>query len=109
MQTQSKPSTVRKIISAGMPQNISAVEKEALEKKWNEAAKKREEDIARETRIPTEASATLSYQLKRFGKHWNAYSKDARGRWVALLNAPSLLTSAMDAITDKMSDEALRV
>ena len=108
MQNSVKSPPAKKIISASVPKDISAVDKAALEKKWNDAAKKREENIARETMTPTEPSLTLKYQLKKFGRHWNAYAADAKGKMIPLLNAPSILNSAIDALSDRMSEEALK-
>jgi len=107
-QISTKPHDAKKLIDASMPKNISAEDKLALEAKWNEAADKRNEAIARETKIPTEPSMTLRYQLRKFGHWWNAYASAPNGKYYPLLNAPSLLSSAMDAITDKMSEEALK-
>lgn len=108
MQISTRPQDARKIISASLPHNISAIEKEALQKKWDEAAKKRAEDISNETRIPTEPSITLNFRLKKYGKHWNAEYKNGV-KFLPLLPAPSLLSSAMDALYDKMADQALNV
>jgi hypothetical protein len=98
----------RKNIDAGIPKNISELDRSNLESVWNEAARKREEEIARETKIPEESSLTLKYQLRRFGKWWNAYAPNEKGKMVPLLNAPSLLSSAIDALTDRMGEEASR-
>lgn len=104
-QINTKPAPAKKLIPATMPLNISAEEKEELEKGWARQAKEREEAIARENRIPDEASLTLTYQLRKYGRHWNAFYKAPNGRFLPLLPAPSLGSSAMDTIEAKMSED----
>lgn len=98
----------RKVIDASFPQNISAHDKSVLEAKWNKQAEDRIEAIANETKTPTEESLTLHFQLRKFGKHWNGYYKKGRS-YVSVLPTPSLLSSVMDLLMDKMADEALKV
>ena len=105
-QISTKPQEARKVIDAGMPKNISAEEQAALTKKLDDAARLREESVARETKTPTESSETLKYQLRKFGRHWNAFAANPKGKMIPLMPAPSLLTSAIDAITNRMIDEA---
>jgi hypothetical protein len=94
----------RKLISAAIPVNISAEDKKLLEAEWDKKAKERNEAIERETRIPTEPSLILKYEIHKFGRHWMSYSVYGKKR-VPLLNGPSLFTSAVDALNDKMSEE----
>lgn len=108
MQISTKPQPSKKLIEAGLPKNISAADKLALENKWNEQARIRNEAIERETKIPDEASEILHFQLRKFGKHWNAYYKKGV-KFFPVLAAPSLLSSAMELLTDKMADQALKV
>lgn len=108
-QISTKPQEARKIISASIPKNISAVDREKLEKNWNDAAAKRAEAIQKETRIPTEPTIILKYELRKFGRHWNGYARDKKGKLIPLLPAPSLLSSAKDAILDRMESEAIGV
>jgi hypothetical protein len=95
----------KKLISASMPSNISAEDKAKLEADWAEKARLRNEAVSRETAIPKEASLILKYELHKFGRHWMAYSRNGR-QLKPLLLGPSLFTSAMDAISDKMAEEA---
>ena len=108
-QISTKPAPAKKLIDAGIPQNISAVDMAALKAGWNEKARLREEAIANETRTPKEATLTLRYQLRKFGHHWNSYAANSSGKMVPLLNAPSLLSSAIDALSDRMTEEAIRI
>ena len=96
----------KKLISASMPNDISDVDRKVLIAKWEAAAKKRQEAIDKETMIPTKANLILRYELQRFGHHWQGYSLDKRGKRVPLLAAPSLFTSAVDAVADQMTDDA---
>ncbi len=108
MQISTKPQAARKIIDASLPKNISDIDKKKLEQDWIDQANKRNEAIALETTIPLEPSVILKYELHKFGRHWVGYAREGK-KLVPLMNAPSLLTSAMDAISDRMSEEALRV
>jgi hypothetical protein len=108
VQISTTPQPSRKIIDASLPKNISDEEKASLEKKWADAARIREEAIANETRIPDEPKRKLKFELRQFGKHWNAYYKEGV-RFVPLLPAPSLLSSALELLADKMADQALKV
>lgn len=108
-QLPSRPQEPKKIISAKMPDNISAIDKAVLEAKWNEAARKREESIALETRIPEKPSVTLTYKIMKFGRHWNSYSVDKKGKLTQLLPAPSLFSSAVEAASDKMLEDATKL
>lgn len=106
-QINTKPQPAKTVIDASMPKNISAADKKALEQSWADQAQKRNDAIARETKIPDLSSLTLGYQLRKFGKHWQAYHK-VKDKFVPILPAPSLLTSAMDAMIDAAESEALR-
>lgn len=92
-----------------MPQNISAKDKEELIAKWNAAAAVRAAMIAQQTKIPDKPSVILKYELHKHGHHWLGYSIDKKGKKVSLMPAPSLFSSAVDAIGDKMVEEATRI
>lgn len=104
-QQSGKPLPVRPIISAGIPQNISAVDKARLESGWNAKALARQDAITKETAVPTAPSLTLRFELKKFGRFWNAYALDGK-RMAALLPTPSLMSSAIDACYDAMCEQA---
>lgn len=88
-----------------MPKNISAADRKTLENKWAEEARLRNEAVAKETAVPAISSKTLRFELRKFGRHWNAYAFDGK-KMVALMATPSLLTSAMEAIDDAMYNQA---
>lgn len=92
-----------------MPKNISAADKAGLEADWNKKAHERAAAIARETQVPEIPGLTLRYQLRKFGHHWNSYAMDKNGKYTPLLNAPSLLVSAMDVLNDRMTEDALKL
>jgi len=106
MQIQTKPKDAKKLISASMPMNISAEDKEAVEKFWNDQAEIRKQAIEKETATPTEPSKKYKYELWKYGKHWQAIFANGP-RKVKLLPCPSLFSSAVDALIDKM-EEAIR-
>jgi len=105
-QSSGVPLPVRPIIDAGMPKNISAVDKAKLEAKWDAAAEARRLAVEHETATPTEATAVFKFQLKRFGRHYNSYTLE-ENKWTALLPSPSLLSSAVDALYDEMLRKAM--
>lgn len=106
MQISTTPQPAKKIISASMPTNISEVDKKALEEKWNEDARKRAEMIEKETQMPIEPSRKIKVELWQYGRHWQAvYSNGPQKK--KLLPAPSIFNSAIDALTDKLTEEAL--
>ena len=111
-QISTKPAAAKQLMDAGMPKNISAVDKAALIAGWEKQAADRESAIARETKVPEIPGLTLRYELRKFGKHWNGYAPENVGksrRYAPLLNAPSLLSSAIDALTDRMSEDASKL
>lgn len=107
-QIATKPMPARKPIDAGIPPNLTPQQRAELDAKWDKAAAERKESVLRETKLPTEPSAILKYQLRRFGKWWMAYTTDKKGKLVPLTAAPSLLETALDAVADAMSREALK-
>jgi translation initiation factor 2 alpha subunit (eIF-2alpha) len=109
MQINTKPQPAKKIIDATMPANISAEDRKKLESEWAEKARLRNLAVEKETRIPTECSLVLKYQLRKYGKHWIAFaaSDSEKGKMLPIQPAPSLLTSAIDALANKMSEEAI--
>ena len=88
-----------------MPKNISAEDQKKLEQSWKDAAEKRNAAIARETTIPTIHSIALTYQLRKFGRHWVSYYKNEKNKYVPLLLAPSLGESAMNVLEARISDD----
>lgn len=107
-QNATKAFEAKKLIDASMPKNISEEDKKKLEAEWAEKARIRNEAIAREVALPVKPTLVLKYQLLKFGRHWNGFATDKRGRLIPLLPAPSLFTSAVDAIGDRMVEDATR-
>jgi hypothetical protein len=107
-QISTRPQDARKVIDAGLPKNISEADRKKLEAGWNQQAADRAAAIAAETRTPTEPSLVLVYELRKFGRHWNAYVRKNR-KLIPLLPAPSLKSSAIDALIYRMEDEASAV
>lgn len=106
MQISTKPQPAKKIIEATMPQNISKADSDALKASWEENARLRNEAIRKETHIPTEPKRKIKVELWQYGRHWQAVYCNGPHKQ-KLLAAPSILNSAMDALTDKLTDEAL--
>ncbi len=107
MQISTKPQEAKKLVSATMPQNISAEDKAALLAKWEAQAAERNATIAREYATPTESSVTLKFELRKFGRMWQAYIPSKTGkRMVGLLPSPSLLSSALARLGDEMQSLA---
>jgi hypothetical protein len=106
-QISGKPLPVRPIIDAGMPKNISAVDKAKLEKKWDDAAEARRVAVENETKTPTACTRALRFELWQFGHLWNAYYFQGK-KMVPLLPSPSLLSSAMGAVDDAMAQYTSR-
>lgn len=106
MQISTRPQPAKKIIDASMPTNISQVDREKLEQKWKEDARIRNEAVDKETKIPDLPKRKIKVELWQFGKHWQAVHCNGPYKKF-LLSAPSILNSAMDALTDKLTDEAL--
>jgi hypothetical protein len=107
-QNTNKAFEAKKLISASMPINISAADKKKLEAGWDEAAARRNEAVAKEMALPDKHSLVLKYQLQKFGRHWVGYAVDKRGKLIPLLPAPSLFTSACDAVADRMVEDATK-
>lgn len=97
----------RKIIDAGIPKNISASDLAKLQSKWDEQARVRREAVERETAIPINPSKIIRFELRKFGRHWNAYLVENK-RSTALMPTPSLLSSAMEAMEESIVDQASR-
>ena len=104
IQIQTKPQPAKKLIDAGMPKNISASDQAALQAGWDDLARHRNEAIEKETKIPSEASVILKYELHKFGKWWVGYARQGK-KLIPLLHAPSLPDSAVNTLMDKMSDD----
>lgn len=107
MQVSGKPLETKKLIPAKYPETLSDAERAELDKQAHEKAVIRNAIVARETSIPTEASYRLKFELRKFGRHWNAYEQ-INGKWSALLPAPSLLGSALGALESAMYDAAVK-
>lgn len=104
-QSNGVPLPVRPIIDAGVPKNISASDRAELQKKWNALAEKRRMAVELETHSPTEATRVLKFELRQFGRHWQAYVREG-GKLTPLLASPSLVSSALDVLYDAMLDQA---
>lgn len=103
MQISTKPQETKPLVPATMPQNISAADRAALIASWEAKAAARNEIIAKEYQTPTEPNLTLRFELKRFGKHWQAYAMSKNGkRMVSLMPSVSLLSSALNAMNEEM-------
>jgi hypothetical protein len=107
-QDSNKAFEAKKLISASMPINISKVDKERLLAEWEAKALERQAIIAKEVALPEKPTLVLKYELHKFGRHWNSYSIDKKGKKHALLPAPSLFTSACDAVADRMVEDATK-
>lgn len=98
---------VRKIIDASIPRNASKEQLAALDSEWKEKARIRNAAVARQVAIPETPTKFLHYELRKFGRHWNAYIGYGK-KAEPVLPAPSLLSSALDALYDCMCDEAMK-
>lgn len=105
MQISTKPQETKPLIPATMPSNISAADKTALIASWEAKAAARNEIIAKEYETPAEPNLVLKFELRRFGKHWQAYAMDGK-RMRALMPSVSLLSSALTVIGDEMYGQA---
>lgn len=107
-QNAHKAFEAKKLIDASMPKNIGEEDKKKLEAEWAEKARLRNEAIAREVALPEKPTLILRYELHKFGRHWNSAAIPKKGKPIYLLPAPSLFTSAVDAIGDRMVEDATR-
>lgn len=107
-QLPAKPDEAKKLIDASMPKNISAEARAKLEAAWTESARIRNAAIAREVAVPAKPSLILKYEIHKFGHHWNSFAVDKKGKRVPLMPAPSLFTSACDAITDQILEDVTK-
>lgn len=113
-QINTTPKPTKPLIDATIPgspfspiRNISDVDKQKYLDDAELASMDRAERVAKETATPKTASLTLTFQLKKFGKHWQGYAPDGKG-FKPLLPAPSLLISALDALADEMYNQGFR-
>jgi hypothetical protein len=104
----------KKCIDASVPgtegssvKNISEQDKKKIIAEWDRQAANRAAIVARECAAPTKATRTLVFQLQQFGRYWQASVIDGK-KLVPLLGAPSLLSSALDALEDAMLQRANR-
>lgn len=115
MQISTNPKPTKPVIDATVPgvnpnspiKNISPGDKQKYLDDAELAAMDRAERVAKETATPSVASLSLTFQLKKFGKHWQGYASDGK-KMKALLPAPSLLISALDALADEMYNQGFR-
>lgn len=109
-----KPAVAKKLIDATVPgsqgspvQNISESDKQKLIDEWNRQAAERAAMVARENAPPTKPTRILTFQLHQYGRYWQAFVLDGK-KMSPLLGAPSLLSSALDALEDAMLQRANR-
>lgn len=115
MQISTTPKPTKPLIDAMVPgenpnspiKNISPSDKQNYLDNAELAAMDREERVAKETAMPSAPSLTLTFQLKKFGKYWQGYAPQGKG-YKALLPAPSLLISALDALADEMYNQGFK-
>jgi hypothetical protein len=112
-QIDTKPQPAKKVIDATVPgenpkspvQNISEEEKKKLIAGWDKQSAERNVHVAREAAIPSTPTFVIRFELRQFRKHWNAYLIEGK-KETALLPAPSLLVSALDALDDRINERA---
>lgn len=115
MQISTKPQPTKKLIDATVPgenptspvKNISQEEQKRLHAEWDRKAADRAAQVAKETAQPSIPSKILRFELRKYGRHWNAYYIDGK-RSATLMPAPSLLTSALEAVEEAMHQLAIR-
>lgn len=107
MQIQTKPQFAKKVMDASIPKNISASDRLQLEAGWAKDAAKRAESIEMANRTPQDSNRCLKIEMRRFGRHWNAYVFEGTKRR-ALLPSPSLFSSAMEQLDNYLEDEAFK-
>ena len=115
MQINTQPKPTKPLIDATVPgvnpsspvRNISDVDKRKYLDDAEMAAMERQDRVDKETATPKHATLTLTFQLKKFGKHWQAYAMDGKA-FKPLLAAPSLLISALDALADEMYNQGFK-
>lgn len=101
------PHNAKKVMDASIPKNISLQDKQQLEAEWAKAAAKRAKSIEMDNQAYLESNRCLKAELRRFGKHWQAYVWDGQKR-KALLPSPSLFSSAMEQLDNWLEDEAFK-
>lgn len=113
-QAPAKPVEAKKIIDATVPgtqgstvKNISDADKQKILDGWDQQAADRAAAVARETAMPTKPTRVLTFQLHQYGRYWQAFVLDGK-KMSPLLGAPSLLSSALDALEDAMLQRANR-
>lgn len=114
MQINTQPKPTKPLIDATIPgspfspvRNISDGDKRKYLDDMELAAMARQELVDKETASPSVASKELTFKLKKFGKHWQAYAPDGK-TFKPLLAAPSLLISALDALADEMYNQGFK-
>lgn len=94
-------------MDASIPKNMGAAELDQLRAGWAQEATRRAETIEKGNRTPQDSNRCLKIEMRRFGKHWNAYVFEGTKRR-ALLPSPSLFSSAMEQLDNYLEDEAFK-
>lgn len=116
MQINTNPKPTKPVIDAMVPgvnpsstiRNISLADKQKYLDDAELASMDRAERVAKETAMPSVASKTLKFEIRKFGKYWQAYAPNGDGKLKSLLPAPSLLISALDAMADEMYNQGFK-
>ena len=113
-QINTTPKPTKPLIDATIPgspfspvRNISDADKKKYLDDAELAAMERQDRVDKETASPVVPSKELTFKLKKFGKHWQAYAMDGK-TFKPLLAAPSLLISALDALSDEMYNQGFK-
>lgn len=114
-QINTNPKPTKPVIDAMVPgvnpastiRNISPADKQKYLDDAELASMDRADRVAKETAMPTVPSKILKFEIRKFGKHWQAYAPEGKGL-KALLPAPSLLISALDAMADEMYNQGFK-
>jgi hypothetical protein len=107
VQISTKVQPAKKLIDASVPRNISAQGRAQLEAEWAQKAQERAKSIEKDNQVSLESNRCLKAELRRFGKHWQAYVWEGQKR-KALLPSPSLFSSAMEQLDNWLEDEAFK-
>lgn len=107
MQISTKVQPAKKVIDASIPKNISLADRLQLEAGWAAKAAERAKAIEMANHTPLDSNRCLKIEMRRFGRHWNAYVFEGAKRR-ALLPSPSLFSSAMEQLDNWLEDEAFK-
>lgn len=113
MQIATTPKTAKQVIDASYPKNMTPQQKEALDADWNAKAAKRAEHIARQAKTPIDPNMVIACELRRYGKHWQAFVSRETTRkgnpiWEKLNPSPTIFNSAIDAMNEFIEREAFK-